>query len=72
MMAGLQDTIPVRQQLSQRDAKGLKTALMFATSYTLETPLISTGSHMQHEADLSPFSPLTCKFIFTTITWQIC
>ena len=68
MMAGLQGTIPICQQLRQQDTKGLKTGLMFATSYTLETPLISLGSHVQHELALSPFSPTICKVIFTTIT----
>lgn len=64
MMAGLQGTIPVCQQLRQRDTKGLKTGLVFAISYTLETPLISMGSHMQHEAALSRFSPTICKLYF--------
>lgn len=63
--AGYHSRVPAAETARH---KRLKEGLMFAISYTPETPLISMGSHVQHEADLSPFSPTLCKLIFTTIT----
>lgn len=63
--AGLQGTTPACQRLRQPPTKGLKPELLFALSYTLETPLISKGSHGRHKAALGPFSPTICKLIFT-------